>query len=693
MEKMLMNRLFTLLAVWAWLCAGHAAGFRFDCSHLSGLMGLSSDSVYSLVQDPEGYIWVATAKGLNRYDGYRVHTLARLTGKDDSQSGGKIVRLTANPANHLLWFLTDDHRTGCIDLASYTMADHTEKAASPISYEYRHQGRLYLWQYGPTAGCRRIRFLHGDVVSESYDHRVRQIEADEQGNDWILTDRGLYLNGFDRKLPVSEGVVRICLYRNLCLALGSEGVVVYNSARRIVRQTPCPASLPSMELCTGMSLWGESLLLFTPSGTHTYDIIDGNFGRPQEGQLKRGTLLAAHEGTVSAHDGRGTLVRYGRDGKVSRLQVMPEEMARQTQKRPVSICFLTPTTEAIATYGNGLFIYDVPSGKLTHLLRGDERGLIRTNRLTALVADRSGTLWVIGEGSGVSALSITRTDGGHLPERTDSMALPTVITSLTIDGEERLPMRDAGADTLAYTENNVDFHYSNFHYAHFGAVSYQHRLEGVDTVWSAPSAEATARYRRLAPGNYTFRVRSRCADWPWGAEATYAIVIGRPWWAEWPAYAVGALLILLVALVGYFGFRPFHRSVPEVLSPSSPSAGELPGEKPLSPRDRRFLDRLEEVMAQHVEDPDFNVETFGEAMQLGRTQFYTKVKRVAGVSPVGFIRRVRLDHAASLLRDTDLTVDEVRQRCCFTNSTAFYSYFKKQFGQTPFQFRKELFKG
>ena len=39
--------------------------------NLTELDGLSNNKVLDIVQDLEGFIWIATADGLNRFDGYR----------------------------------------------------------------------------------------------------------------------------------------------------------------------------------------------------------------------------------------------------------------------------------------------------------------------------------------------------------------------------------------------------------------------------------------------------------------------------------------------------------------------------------------------------------------------------------------------------------------------------------------------
>jgi len=44
-----------------------ASGFTFR--HYEMKHGLSSNTVYGIIQDEEGYIWIGTDDGLNRFDG------------------------------------------------------------------------------------------------------------------------------------------------------------------------------------------------------------------------------------------------------------------------------------------------------------------------------------------------------------------------------------------------------------------------------------------------------------------------------------------------------------------------------------------------------------------------------------------------------------------------------------------------
>ena len=41
--------------------------------------GLTYSAVRDILQDSKGYIWIATLKGLNRYDGYNINIISQMT--------------------------------------------------------------------------------------------------------------------------------------------------------------------------------------------------------------------------------------------------------------------------------------------------------------------------------------------------------------------------------------------------------------------------------------------------------------------------------------------------------------------------------------------------------------------------------------------------------------------------------------
>ncbi len=56
------------------------------------------------------------------------------------------------------------------------------------------------------------------------------------------------------------------------------------------------------------------------------------------------------------------------------------------------------------------------------------------------------------------------------------------------------------------------------------------------------------------------------------------------------------------------------------------------------------------------------------------------------------LRNMRLEHAAMLLKNSNLSVDEITNNCGYLSSTSFISTFKKQYGMPPGEFRKNSWK-
>jgi len=79
-----------------------SAKFNFD--QLTIKDGLSNNRVQCILQDHNGYIWIGTANGLNKYDGYEFEVY-RSNMLDVSSSGflGKSITALYEDSDHNLW--------------------------------------------------------------------------------------------------------------------------------------------------------------------------------------------------------------------------------------------------------------------------------------------------------------------------------------------------------------------------------------------------------------------------------------------------------------------------------------------------------------------------------------------------------------------------------------------------------------
>jgi AraC-like DNA-binding protein len=70
-------------------------------------------------------------------------------------------------------------------------------------------------------------------------------------------------------------------------------------------------------------------------------------------------------------------------------------------------------------------------------------------------------------------------------------------------------------------------------------------------------------------------------------------------------------------------------------------------------------------------------------MFISRVALYRKVLSITGKSPVEFIRSIRLQRAAQLLEESQLTIAEVAYEVGFNNSKYLAKYFKAAYGVLP----------
>lgn len=125
--------------------------FNQSYAALSIDQGLSQATVNSVAQDHQGYIWIGTQDGLNRYDGYKIIQYRHRSGDTKSLSNSFINKIIVDDEG-LIWILTANG----VDRFSH-------ETGSFIRYNNKFLNGLYLWS----------------------------MRDEGSGYLWILTDNGL----------------------------------------------------------------------------------------------------------------------------------------------------------------------------------------------------------------------------------------------------------------------------------------------------------------------------------------------------------------------------------------------------------------------------------------------------------------------------------------------------------------------
>lgn len=104
--------------------------------------------------------------------------------------------------------------------------------------------------------------------------------------------------------------------------------------------------------------------------------------------------------------------------------------------------------------------------------------------------------------------------------------------------------------------------------------------------------------------------------------------------------------------------------------------------------DARLLAKITDTVEAHIADSDFNVTRLQELLGLGSKLLYRKVKQMTGKTPVEFIRHIRMQRAAIMLREGRFSVSEVMYMVGFSNSSYFSKVFQKTYGITPNEYSR-----
>lgn len=107
----------------------------------------------------------------------------------------------------------------------------------------------------------------------------------------------------------------------------------------------------------------------------------------------------------------------------------------------------------------------------------------------------------------------------------------------------------------------------------------------------------------------------------------------------------------------------------------------------VSSAEERFLQQAISVVEAHLADSAFDVEKLSAALNLSRMQLHRKLKALTNQSATEFVRQLRLQRAADLLRQRSATVSEVAFGVGFESLSYFTKAFRDQYGMVPSEFK------
>lgn len=519
----------------------------------------AGQKIYQMLSGPKGTIWIASRRGLLKWQGSGVATYGSLNGL-----GSDLLFSLANDREGNLWIGTQN--AGLVRLSIDSGVRYTAREGLPEDS---------VAAVVPTGdGSATLSLLNGGLAELHGDRVVRvsgsdrppfnrtslRLARDGRKCWWLGTDSALFrVDGPSVDLARAERIrseeENDILLVEAPFHLDPAGDLWASSRDGTVWRFPSGASRPVAAFRNPPVSGDDSLgrLLMTRSGVlwvataRRFGRISGTRFEPVEtgvsfSQTPVRALLQdsvgrlwvglRNGGLLTAPDPESAAPRFapvGRRGELSSTSVL--SLAEGVRG------------EVLAGTERGIDVCD-PRGLLRHL--GAANGVPET-RVTMLAKETSGPLWAA-TADGVVRLASTGAGPARLPA-------PVYLRRISIADEARPRLENGSLRSMDLSlppSPSLSIEWTGVSLSDAGALHYQFALEEVDKAWSGPTTERSVSYVRLPAGRYRFRVRAVTPDGLVSEEpAVLSLSVPPPVWRRLWFLSLVALGLGLVARVVY----------------------------------------------------------------------------------------------------------------------------------------------
>lgn len=281
-------------------------------------------------------------------------------------------------------------------------------------------------------------------------------------------------------------------------------------------------------------------------------------------------------------------------------------------------------------------------------------------------------------------------------------ARPLKITDVVANGSS------ISDSSLKHDQNNITFCFTDFSYGLPSAMLYEYRMDGVDEDWKLLTAQSEVSYYGLSSGNYTFHVRL-LDNAP--SEATYQLFI-RPMIAWWAWILILVSVVLAVFLIRYYIWKWVLRFIPSVSlqekkQDEKEQTTELPSPE-IRPSEEKYktnrmadseCKELYAKLAAYMKterpftNPDLKMGDLASALETSSHSLSYLLNQYLKQSYYDFINEYRIAEFKKLVVDSQYsryTLTALAELCGFSSRASFFRSFKKSSGVTPNEYIRSV---
>ena len=398
----------------------NAQGYSYRFSHLSMEEGLSSNSVFCMVQDRYGFMWFGTFSGLSRYDGRSITVYRPEPENPHSLSASVIFSLWEDSFGDL-WIGTDggglnrfDRETEEFHTYRHDPKDSRSVASDQV-FALLEDRMGWLWVGTGGSGLDRYnrvqnRFFHyrkGEGPESLPSDTVRSLLEDREGNLWVGTAGG----GLARYVPERDAFERIlggltvrALFQdskgNLWIGTEERGVIVRHFHTGTFENPLTHTTVRAIMEDDNGRIWlgtdSDGIAIHDPRSKSITWIRKSE----DPGGLSGDWIRCLYKD-------RGGLIWVGtRDAGINRYNPLSADFQfLPTKHTPRQVYTDSTGTIWFGTDGGGLHRWNPATGKIVNYRsKPEDPASLSSDFVYSIVEDREGNLWVGTDGGGLNVL-------------------------------------------------------------------------------------------------------------------------------------------------------------------------------------------------------------------------------------------------------------------------------------------------
>lgn len=471
---------------------------QWQVQHLTTADGLAGNYVYEIAQDRQGFIWIAGTAGLSIFDGYHVRHFTNIPfGSDGQTTTPNVTEMLLDNKHQLLWVKSSNYTFFCHDMQKAQFVDYTGRGDQLRTFRNMAVGpKGNIWLYQDINGVRRVQYdgttFHTTDYSKANGRlpfsEVRQLCFTPDDGAWLTADGGIvYIDPNGKAKTVATGFkTRRCIEtgdNHYLFFTSNNEVLVGNRYGNIEHTIAIPAAFGKIHRVTGSLPDGQRAHAFTNAGTLCVDLKRKTIERSTwpdltEG-LNYGTFASRH--VVIDRHSKLTILDYKGHTLLSRQLMSLEEMS-VSGKNTFHIAADHEGNIYIASNGNGLFVYEPQSGKLSHHLSTDNNPIITTNELHNVMVDRNNNVWIATKGAGITRLTRNKVARGRylLPNTTAQSVVANMVRGIFRLNQNRLLVTTYDGNTFSFEPQTGLFQ----HLSSYDARVYSHLTDSYGHQWT-----------------------------------------------------------------------------------------------------------------------------------------------------------------------------------------------------------------